>query len=92
MKTTIINIVTEAINQARMEACSSLSERTMNLSDVLLEIEIILNTYTFDTLIAKDMFRGFITAELQKVAPSLYPAKMQMDQYGNYTSNQNLWA
>ena len=91
MKTTISNIVTEAINQARMEACSSLSERTMNLSDVQFEIEIIVNTINFDTLIAKNMFMGFISAELQKVAPYLYPTKMQMDANGNYTNNQNLW-
>ena len=92
MKTAITNIVTEAINQARMEACTSLSERTMKLSDVLLEIEIILNEYTFDTLIAKNMFRGFVTDELQKVAPFLYPPKMYMDANGNYTANSKLWA
>lgn len=90
MKATITNIVSEAINQARMEACNY--DRKMSLSDVITEIEISVSFIKFDTSVARNMFFGFCIAELQKVASYLYPAKMQMDKNGNYTSNQSLWA
>ena len=90
MTTTIKYIVSEAIFQARCEASSV--DRTMNLDDVLAEVAIIVDTINFDTAVAKNMFTGFIATELQKVAPYLYPVKMQMDQHGNYTPNSTLWA
>lgn len=89
MKNSIKNIVSEAVSQARMEASSN--DRTMTLADVKAEISCIVEFIKFDTNTAKNMFMGFIETELQKVASSLYPAKKQMDQNGNYTSNQSLW-
>jgi hypothetical protein len=90
MTNSIKNIVSESIFQARCEASSV--DRTMTLADVKAEIAIIVDTITFETVLAKNMFMGFIETELQKVAAPLYPAKMQMDQNGNYTSNSKLWA
>ena len=90
MKNSIKNIVSEAINQARMEAGSY--NRTMTLADVKAEINSVVEFIKFDTTIARNMFLGFIDTELRSVASFLYPAAMQMDQYGNYTTNQNLWA
>ena len=90
MKATIKNIVSEAVSQAKMEA--SISDRTMILSDVKLEINCIVEFIKFDSEIAKSMFLGFIENELRNVAPFLFPAKMQMDANGDYTSDSNLWA
>ena len=90
MTNTISQIVTEALDQARMEACTS--DRTANLADVSLEINISVDSIKFDTATAKDMFLGFCFTELRKVAEYLYPAKMQMDLNGNYTTNPKLWA
>lgn len=90
MKATIKNIVSEAISQAKMEACTS--DRTANLADVTLEINITVDSIKFDTETAKSMFLGFIENELRNVAPFLFPAKMQMDANGEYTSDSNLWA
>lgn len=90
MKNAINQIVTEALNQAKMEASSY--DRAANLSDVSLEINIMVDSIKFDTITAKNMFLGFCFTELRKVAPILYPAKMAMDMNGNYTSNSNLWA
>jgi hypothetical protein len=92
MKNTISQIVTEALDQARMEACTSMLDRTANLADVTMEINISVDSIKFDTATAKNMFLGFCFAELRKVAPSLYPAKVAMDVNGNYTSNSKLWA
>lgn len=89
MKNTIKNIVSEAVNQARME--SSSYDRAMTLADVQAEIKCIVEFIKFDTVVAKNMFMGFVEAELQKVVPFLCPAKMQMDKNGNYTSNPKLW-
>ena len=89
MTNIISQIVTEALSQAKMEACTS--DRTANLADVSLEINISVDLIKFDTAIAKDMFSGFCFAELRKVADYLYPAKMQMDANGNYTANPKLW-
>jgi hypothetical protein len=90
MTNSIKNIVSEAISQAGMEAGSY--NRTMTLADVKAEISCIVEFIKFDTTTARNMFLGFVETELQKVAASLYPAKMQMDQNGNYTSNSKLWA
>ena len=90
MKATIKNIISEAISQAKMEACTS--DRTANLADVNLEINITVDSIKFDTAEAKSMFLGFIQNELRNVAPFLFPAKMQMDANGEYTSDSNLWA
>lgn len=83
-------IVKEAINQARME--SSSYDRAVTLADVKSEINCVVEFIKFDTNTAKNMFMGFIISELQKVAAPLFPAKLQMDQNGNYTSNSKLWA
>jgi hypothetical protein len=90
MTNSIKNIVSEAISQAGMEASSY--NRTMNLADVKAEINCVVEFMKFDTNVARLMFMGFIETELQKVAASLYPAKLGMDINGNYTSNQKLWA
>ena len=90
MKNSIKNIVSEAIFQARCEASSV--DRAMTLVDVKNEINCIVEFIKFDTTTARNMFMGFIETELQKVAAPLYPAKMQMDQNGSYTSNSKLWA
>ena len=83
-------IVSEAISSAKCEAF--LADRAMTLADVRTEINCTLEFIKFDTTTARNMFMGFIETELQKVASSLYPAKMQMDQNGNYTPNSKLWA
>jgi len=90
MKNSIKNIVSEAINQARMESCGN--DRTMNLADVTAEINCIVEFIKFDTQLARTMFLGFCMTELRNVASFLFPAQMQMDQNGNYTTNQKLWA
>lgn len=90
MKNTIKNIVSEAVNQARMEASSY--DRAMTLADVQAEINCIVEFIKFDTTTARNMFIGFLDVELRKVASHLYPAKMGMDKNGNYTSNSKLWA
>jgi hypothetical protein len=90
MEATIKNIVSEAVSQAKMEACTS--DRTANLADVSLEINITVDSIKFDTATAKNMFLGFCFAELRKVAAYLYPAKVAMDVNGNYTTNSKLWA
>jgi hypothetical protein len=64
----------------------------MTLADVKAEINCVVEFMKFDTNVARLMFMGFIETELQKVAASLYPAKLGMDINGNYTSNQKLWA
>lgn len=46
----------------------------------------------FDTELARTMFLGFCMTELRAIASFLFPAKMQMDQNGNYTTNEKLWA
>jgi hypothetical protein len=90
MTNSIKNIVSEAIKQAGMEASSY--NRTMTLADVKTEINCVVEFIKFDTNVARLMFMGFIETELQKVVASLYPAKLGMDQNGNYTSNSKLWA
>ena len=90
MKNTIKNIVSEALNQARME--SSSYDRTMNLADVTAEINFAVEFINFDTEVARTMFLGFCMTELRAVASFLFPAKMQMDENGNYTTNEKLWA
>lgn len=89
MKATILNIATESIHQATMEAC--MYDRTATLANVLLEAEILVSSLKFDTLIASNMFMGLVVTEIQKQAPYLVN-KMGMDKNGNYTSNQKLWA
>lgn len=89
MTNTIKNIVSEAISQAQMEAGSY--DRIATLADVKAEINCVVEFIKFDTTTARNMFLGFIDVELRKQAPCLYPAKMQMDMNGNYTSNPKLW-
>jgi hypothetical protein len=90
MNTSIKNIVLEALNQATMEAGSY--DRTMNLADVTAEINFTVEFIKFDTELARTMFLGFCMTELRAVASFLFPAKMQMDANGDYTSNETLWA
>jgi len=90
MKNTIKNIVSEALNQAKMEVSSY--NRTVTLTDVKTEVNCIVDFMKFETETSKGMFLSFIDSELRVVAPYLYPAKMQMDKNGNYTTNQKLWA
>jgi hypothetical protein len=89
MTNSIKNIVSESLDQARMEACNY--DRTMTLADVRAEVDSIVDFIKFDTNVARLMFMGFIDTELQKTAPSLFPPKMGMDREGNYTSNQQNW-
>lgn len=89
MTTAIKNIVSEAMNQARMEACTS--DRAMNLTDVTDEINCIVEFMKFDTELTRTMFLGFCITELRSIASFLFPTKMQMDRNGNYTINQKLW-
>jgi hypothetical protein len=90
MTNLIKNIVSEAISHARCEAISA--DRAMTLADVRSEINCTVEFIKFDTTTARNMFMGFIETELQKVAAHLYPAKKQMNQNENYTSNSKLWA
>jgi hypothetical protein len=78
------------MNQARMESCTS--DRAMNLADVTAEINCTVEFMKFDTELARTMFLGFCMTELRAIASFLFPAKMQMDQNGNYTTNSKLWA
>jgi len=89
MKNTIKNIVSEAIDQARMEAVNY--NRTYTLSDVIIEIDCIIEFMKFDTETARNMFRGFCITEVKSVDSTLFPSKMYMDKNGNYTSNSKLW-
>jgi hypothetical protein len=89
MKNTIKNIVSEAIDQARIEASNY--NRTYTLTDVIAEIDCVVEFMKFDTEIAKNMFRGFCITEAKAVDSTLVSPKMYMDANGNYTSNSNLW-
>lgn len=89
MENTVKNIVSEAISQAKMEASSY--DRSVTLEDIKFEINCIVEFIKFETTTARNIFMGSINVELRKSASCLYPAKMQMNADGNYTSNPKYW-
>ncbi len=93
MEAKINEIVTEAVDQAKMEASMTGSEPTYNL--FLIELDVMLMGMTFDTPMAKSLFSGLCTKALSKVDPEfkqLVQPAMGMDQDGNYTSDKSKWA
>ena len=90
IQNSVLNIVSDAIFNAKCEVASTGNNVTYKL--VCLEIELSVNQMTFENSTTKGMFYSFCTNELKKQMPELLPAKQYMDVDGNYTSNHKLWA
>ena len=93
MKSAVENIVIESIEAAKMEA--AYNDRAVTLSDYINEVEVTLMSISFDTKVAKSMFKGICIQQLESIDPQFkqhVQPKMGMDQNGNWTTNKSIWA
>ena len=92
MNLKIANIVTEAIEAAKMEA--NYYGKVATYEGFLIELDVLLMSISFENETAKNMFKGICESKLKSIDPDfkdLVQTKTAMDCNGNYTTNRELW-